>query len=251
MRTFVTLLNREVKSYFHSPIAYVVMGCFLFVTGLTFYAAVSFLNRGPTQVTVVEAFFNTILFWFAYVLVFPLITMRAFSEEYRMGTIETLMTAPVSDLSVVLSKFFGALLFYVTLWLPSLIYFVVFQSVTGGTAAHATGAYWGAYLMLLLVGMFYTAIGCLASALTKNQIIAAVMAFAAITLLFFGGLLTSLVLNVSPFFRDLVGYFSTIEHMAEFSKGVIDTRPIAYYTSATVFLLVLTFQVFQTRKWKA
>jgi len=251
MSRFLTLLFREIKSYFYSPVAYVVLFFFLLLTGFNFYAGISLLNRGPTEVTVVEAFFNTVLFWFGFVLIFPLITMRTFAEEFKMGTIEGLMTAPVRDSQVILAKFGGALFFYIVLWLPSLAYFRIFEWTTGASAAHATGAYWGSYLLLLLLGMFYLSIGCLASVLTHNQIIAAVISFCAITLLFFMGLLSFIVLNVSPFLRDIVGYFSAIEHMGEFSKGVIDSRPIVFYLSMTTLVLALTFHVFQSRKWKS
>ena len=250
MSKFLTLLGREIKSYFYSPIGYVVLCFFLLLTGFNFYAAVSLLNRGPTEVTVVEAFFNTVLFWFGFVLIFPLITMRLFSEEMKMGTIEPLMTAPLRDWQVVGSKFFGALVFYIVLWLPSALYFVGFQELTDAEAANAAGAYWGSYLLLLLIGMFYIGVGCVASVLTKNQIIAAVMAFCAITLLFFSGLLSFIVLNMSPGFRDLVGYFSAIEHMATFSKGIIDSRAIVWYLSMTFLMLYLTHQIFQSRKWR-
>jgi len=106
---FFTLLNREIRAYFLSPVAWIVLFFFLLLTGFNFYAGVAALNRGPSEVTVVEAFFNTIFFWFGFVLVFPLITMRLFSEEYKMGTIEPLMTAPVRDSQVVLAKFWAAL----------------------------------------------------------------------------------------------------------------------------------------------
>lgn len=250
MRKLFILLEREVRSYFYSPIAYVVLCFFLLLTGFNFYAGVSLLNRGPSGVTVVEAFFNTVLFWFGFVLIFPLITMRVFSEEFKMGTIESLMTAPVRDWQVVLAKFGGTLIFYIVLWVPSLAYFVIFEWITRSHAAHAAGAYWGSYLMLLLMGMFYLSVGCLASALTRNQIIAAVISFCAITLLFFSGLLSFILLNVSPAVRDFVGYFSAIEHMGEFSKGIIDSRPIVYYLTMTFLMLVLTHQIFQSRKWK-
>lgn len=251
MSTFLTLLKREIRAYFYSPIAYVVLCFFLLLTGFTFYAAVALLQRGSTEVTVVEAFFNTVLFWYGFVLIFPLITMRVFAEEFKMGTIETLMTAPVRDAQVVLAKFFGALGFYVLLWVPSLAYFYLFEVITKTRAAQVAGAYWGSYLLLLLLGMFYISIGCLASALTRNQIIAAVVSFCSITLLFFGGLLSLIIVNVTPLLRDLVGYFSAIEHMGQFSKGVIDTRPVVFYLSMTLFVLVLTYHVFQARKWKA
>ena len=107
------------------------------------------------------------------------------------------MTAPVRDWQVVLAKFFGALVFYLVLWVPTILYFVIFQYITGQTAAGSTGAYWGSYLMLLLLGMFYISIGCFASVLTRNQIIAAVISFCAITLHFFSGLITFILTEVS------------------------------------------------------
>lgn len=251
MKTFFTLLGREVKSFFYSPIAYVVLFYFLLLTGFNFYSGTSFLNRGPNEVTVVEAFFNTVLFWFPFILIFPLITMRSYSEEFRMGTIEPLTTAPVSDWQVVLSKFFGVLVFYIVLWAPSFAYFSAFEVITKHQAANAAGAYYGSYLLLLLIGMFYISVGCLASALTKDQINAAVISFSAITLCFFSGLIPFIMNVTNPDLKEIVSYTAAVEHMGDFSKGVIDSRPIVWYTSMTVFMLVMTFQVFQYRKWKA
>jgi ABC-2 type transport system permease protein len=250
MSKFFTLLSREVRSYFHSPIAYIVLIFFLVVSGIDFYFQVSFMNQRQVQYTVQEAFFNSVFFWFAFVLIFPLITMRLFSEEFKLGTIEPLTTVPVCDWQIVLSKFFGALVFYLVLWIPTLLYFAVFLKITHEPAAHSAGAYAGSYLMLLLLGMFYVSIGCLTSVLTKNQIIAAVISFCAITLLFFLGLVQFILLNVSSATRDLLGYFSAIEHMGTFSRGVIDTRPIVLYVSMTIVMLTLTHQAFQSRKWR-
>jgi len=251
MTKFITLLGREVKSFFYSPIAYVVMFFFLFLTGFSFYIGLSLLNRGPSDMTVVQAFFNTILFWIAYLLIFPLITMRTFSEEFKMGTIESLMTAPVKDWQVVISKWLGCLIFYIILWLPTAIYFLVFTWATKAEAAHAAGAYAGSYLLLLLMGMFYISVGCFASVLTKNQIIAAIISLVMILVLLFAGLLQYVMLNVSGTEREIFGYFSAIDHMESFSQGIIDSRPIVWYLTMTAFMLVLTYQVFQIRKWKA
>lgn len=251
MRVFLTLLARELRAYFLSPVAWAVLFFFLLLTGFNFYAGVAALNRGPSEVTVVEAFFNTVFFWFGFVLIFPLITMRLFAEEYKMGTIEPLMTAPVRDSQVVLAKYCGALVFYTTLWLPSLLYFVIFNWITRLDAAGAAGPYVGAYAMLLLMGMFYLAVGCLASSLTRNQIIAAIMSFSVITLMFFMGLLTFFILNVTPALREITAYLSALEHMSEASRGFFDTRPVVFYLSLTVFTLFLTFHVFQSRRWRA
>lgn len=250
MSKFFTLLKREIRSYFYSPIAYIVLVFFLLVSGFDFYIQLSFMNGRPVGYTVQEAFFNSVFFWFAFVLIFPLITMRLFAEEFKLGTIEPLMTAPVRDWQVVLSKFFGALFFYVVLWLPTLLYFTVFQKVTGQSAANSMGAYLGTYLMLLLLGMFYLSVGCLASVLTKNQIVAAIISFCTITLLFFLGLVSFILQDVSSTTRQLLGYFSAIEQMGTLSRGEIDTRPMVLYISMTVVMLALTHQAFQSRKWR-
>src|SRR5256885_9756366 len=250
MRKFYTLLSREVRSYFYSPIAYVVLLFFLFVAGADFYFQLSFMNGKPVSYSVQEAFFNSVFFWFAFVLIFPLITMRLFAEEFKLGTIEPLMTAPVRDWQVVLAKFFGALVFYIVLWLPTLLYFAFFQKITHQAAGASSGAYWGSYLMLLLLGMFYLSVGCLASVVTKNQIVAAIISFSAITLLFFLGLVQFILLDVSSGMRDALGYFSAIEHMGTYSRGIIDTRPMVLYLSMTAFVLTLTYQAFQSRKWR-
>ena len=250
MRKFFTLLSREIRSYFYSPIAYIVLVFFLLVSGVDFYFQISFMNQRAIPYSVQEAFFNSVFFWFAFVLIFPLITMRLFAEEFKLGTIEPLMTAPVRDWQVVLAKYFGALIFYIILWIPTVFYFVVFQAITHQPAASSTGAYFGGYLMLLLLGMFYLSIGCFASVLTRNQIVAAIISFATITLLFFLGLVSFILLEVSSDTRQLLGYFSAIEQMGTLSRGEIDTRPMVLYLSLTIVMLAFTYQAFQSRKWR-
>jgi gliding motility-associated transport system permease protein len=250
MRKFFTLLSREIRSYFYAPIAYIVLVFFLIVSGVDFYFQISFMNQRAIPYSVQEAFFNSVFFWFAFVLIFPLITMRLFAEEFKLGTIEPLMTAPVRDWQVVLAKYFGALIFYIILWIPTALYFVIFQAITHQPAASSTGAYFGGYLMLLLLGMFYLSIGCFASVLTRNQIVAAIISFATITLLFFLGLVSFILLDVSSETRQLLGYFSAIEQMGTLSRGEIDTRPMVLYLSMTIVMLTFTHQAFQTRKWR-
>ena len=104
MRRLLTLIQRELSVFYYSPIAYIVLFLFLVLNGLSFWFAIALLNRAPSQNTVVQVFFNSAFFWIAYLLVFPVITMRSFAEEFKLGTIETLMTAPVRDWEVVFSK---------------------------------------------------------------------------------------------------------------------------------------------------
>lgn len=250
MRVFWILWKREVGSSFKTPMAWVILFFLLLVTGFNFYAGVSILNHGPTEVTVVESFFNTIFFWFPFLLLFPLLTMRLYSEEYRSGTVEPLMTAPVRDTQVVLAKFFGVLFLYAVLWLPTALYFVIFWLQTHLTAAGATGAYLGAYLLLLLMGMFYLSLGCLCSSLTRHQITAAVTTLALISLLFLTGLLTFLSGSVGTLMQGITVTISPIEQMTQFSRGIIDTRPVVWYLVMTALCLFLTLHSFQSRRWR-
>ena len=251
MKIFLTLFGREVKSFFYSPIAYVVLFYFLFLSGMNFWYQLQVINGYPVEVTLVEVVFAQTLFWFPFILSFPLITMRVYSEEFRMGTLETLTTAPVSDWQIVAAKFFGVLFFYCCLWAPSFISFASFQYITGHSAANATGAFLTTFLLLFLMGMFFCSIGCLASALTKDQIIAATISFSLILICVFFPFLP-MVMNISsPAIREVFAYFSPAQHMDDFSKGIIDSRPIVWYVSMTILVSFLTLQVFQYRKWKS
>src|SRR5438034_9701285 len=206
MRKFYTLLAREVRGYFHSPIGYIVVVFFLLVTGVNYYFQISFMNQRPASYSVQEAFFNNVFFWLPFILIFPLITMRLFAEEFKLGTIEPLMTAPVRDLQVVLAKFFGALVFYIALWLPTLLYFAMFQKITQQPAANSAGAYCGSYLMVLLLGMFYLSDGCISSVLTNNLVVAAFILFCTMTVLRLFGLMACLLLSLFASMRDCFRY---------------------------------------------
>ena len=251
MYKFLVLLEREMKSYFYSPLAYIVLCFFLVLTGFNAYAMINLMNRNQMDITLVVAFFNNAIFWFAFIPLIPLLTMRLYSEEFKLGTIETLTTAPIDDWQVVLSKFAGAFLFYVVLWAPTTLYFILFKAVTKNDAAEALGAFGGSYLLLLLMGAFYLSLGCLASVLTRNQIVAAIIALVFVVVVFFTGVLGYVLGTASQSFRDFISYFSSIDHMQHFTRGLIDTRPIVFYVTMTIFLQVLTFQIFQFRKWKS
>src|SRR5258707_9608938 len=157
MRRFFTLLARELSAFYFSPIAYVVLFFFLILNGLSFWFALALLSRGPSELTLIQAFFNTLFFWIAYLLVFPVITMRLFAEEFKLGTIETLMTAPVRDWEVVASKYLACLIFYLSLWLPSLLYFLIFRWLGNRSALGSSGQLLAPYILLLMMGMFNVA----------------------------------------------------------------------------------------------
>lgn len=250
MRSFWILWKREVAAYFRTPRATILFFFFLLLTGFNFCAGVNALNHGPTETSIVEAFFNTLFFWVSFLLLIPLLTMHLFSEEYRLGTMEILVTAPVTDAAIVLAKFFASFFLFFLLWMPTIFYFILFWPSAHQVAAASYGAYVGAYGMLLLIGMFYLSLGCLASAITSHQLIAAVVSCSLMVLFFFMGMITFLHRTHSPAMRNFAARFSPMEQMACFSRGLIDTRPMVWYFTMSCFVLFLTTIVFQKFRYK-
>lgn len=253
MRTFIVQLLRELRSIFHTPVAYVVIALFAALMGFNFQSYITVLNKQPADVTVLEVVFFNALFVFVFAFIAALITMRSFSEEFRLGTVEMLMTAPVKDWHVVLAKFFGASLFFAILLLPTAAFFWVFDIVSNGApAAKSVGAIGSTYLLLLLLGMLFVSIGVFASSLVRDQINAAVITLVATILYLYIPMLIGRLLNVTdPRVQQVTEFFSPIAHLADFTKGLVDTRRIVWYLTATAFFVLLTHHVFHSRKLKA
>jgi ABC-2 type transport system permease protein len=216
------------------------------INGFSFSQCVAYLDQGVKEFTVMQIYFYIFHFWFLLIILVPILTMRLFSEEYKTGTIEMLLTAPVKDGDVILSKFFGALFFYLLLWIPSLLGLAIFQAVTHQAVPVAWIPLGFSYLMVTLVGMLYLSIGLFASVLTRNQAVAAMISFTMIALLFFSGFLSYLVRD--PGWREALNYIFTLEQMRSFSAGLFDSRPVVFYLSGTVFFLILTRQVMAGRR---
>lgn len=243
MRKLLAIIEREWRAYFLSPLAYVILAAFLLVNGYIFYIIVNYLNSpGAAKGQALPFLFTNTFFWFFTLFVVPIISMRLFAEERKAGTLEMLLTSPVSEATVVLGKFLGALLFYVSLWLPTLVYVAILRAQTpidlGPVAA--------SYLAILMLGGFFLSVGTFASTLTKNQIIAAILSFAMLIVIFSAGLLQNLVTD--PTMREQLSYFNLWEHMEEFTKGVVDTRRVVYYLSGMAFFLFLTTVSISTKK---
>jgi len=176
--------------------------------------------------------------------------MRLFAEEKKMGTLETLLTAPVRAWEVVWSKYMAALVFYCLMWLPSLFNFWLLKRITGGAVDVPLGALEGSYLILLFMGLFNLAVGCFASSLTSNQIVAAVLSFTICLLHFLIGVFVQVGRNVPDRFIEAVQYISSSDHIRVFTNGLLDTRPMVYYTSMALLFLALTHQVLEFRRWR-
>jgi len=236
-RAFWVLLKREWAGLAGSPVAYVILTLMaLFMLFVALGAAANL--EQVSQLNLLQLIFRSLPIWFPILFIAPLLTMGMFSDEYKSGTIELLMTAPVTDLDVVLSKFFAAVSFFVILLLPAVINVLAFQWLTG----HQVPIDWShhvlTYLLLLLYGMFFCSLGLYISSLTKSQMLAAFLSFIIILLIFFIFLLR--YRTTDPFWESFLEYISVIQHMILFSEGVVDSRPVVFYLSMTAFFVFMT-----------
>jgi ABC-2 type transport system permease protein len=247
--------KKEMRLYFTSPVAYVIIAVFLLLAGYFFYSIFSFFTMASMQAamnpqmgrdlnvtdSVVRPLFSNVSV--ILLLLVPLITMRLFAEERRAGTIELLLTYPVRDGAVLIGKYLAALSLYVlmlalTLAYPLMLFY--FARVEWGPIL--TG-----YVGLLLLGAAFIAVGIFASSLTENQIIASMTTF--------GILLIFWVIGWSADFaggtwRTVLTHLSLIEHFDSFGKGVFDTRDVLYYVNFTIVALFLTQRSLEFRRWK-
>ncbi|HOW68462.1 MAG TPA: ABC transporter permease subunit [Verrucomicrobiota bacterium] len=250
MRAFLTLVRRELAIYFISPSGYVLISAVLFLVGISFVQLVDGLMAEPTDIPITEGFYTTWYFWLVMLLASPLITMRSFAQEKASGTFETLMTTPISDLQVVLSKFAGALLFFCALWLPLGGIILIVRHYTDDQSVFHPGTLAGTYLGILMLGAFFMSLGTFTSSLTRSQIVASITSLAMGMLLF----LMSYRSFVSPLdndgFMEILRHVSIIDHMHDSVRGIIDTRHLVFYLSTTFLFLFLTFKVVESRRWK-
>ena len=252
MKVLLTLFFKELRACFYSPMAYIVLAMVMVINGFSFRAAIAALEQQPQATSIVTWTFASSWFWLSYFFVFPLVTMRLFAEERKLGTFETLFTAPVRSWQVVASKFLSSVFFYILLWVPSYLCLITFNWMTNGAAEIPSGALIGTYILLLFMGLFNLAMGCFASSLTANQIVAAVLSFT-LSLMHYlvGFFVLHLGSQVPEVYRDLVYYIASAEHILTFTVGLLDSRPLVYYGTMTLFFLFLTHHVVEYRRWRA
>jgi ABC-2 type transport system permease protein len=261
MRPLCSLIKREFTAYFLSPIAYVVMAVLLAVTGLLFTNTLDLLTGANTRGT--EFPMQTMLgderFWLVFLFIPALLTMRLLAEERGTGTLEALLTAPIRDGQVVAGKYIACVLFFLVLWLPTLIYVPVL------TGMHAE-EWWNpltwsfgidprpvvtSYLGLVLAGMMFLAVGLFVSSLVKNQLVAAILALA-VTLPFVVAAFWRPGLDPGSLAARLIAFVSVPEHFRkDFCRGIIDTRHVVLYLSTTAFALMLTVRSLEARRLRA
>ena len=250
MNVFHALVRRELSAFFQGPTGFIIIAAVMFLIGLGFLVVLSGLNGEATPMPVTQVFYGTYFFWLILLLIAPVITMRSFAMERASGTYESLMTAPVGDWQVVLSKFAGALIFYMILWVPLLICSIVVRFYVGESAVLGLGTMFTSALGILMVGCLYMSIGCFASALTRNQAVAAVSGFALGAALFFTGFFSYFAGDRTDWLSQLARHISLANHMESFTRGVIDLGAIVFFLSLTGLFLYLTHKVVESRRWK-
>lgn len=243
MRSFFTIWCKELAGSFLSPVAYVTMVLFLVASSATFMLGV--VRNENSAATLPALLFASIMIWLSVLI--TVISMRLFTEEKQSGTIEPLMTAPVTEAAVVLGKYAGAMTFMIIVTLPVIgcLYILARMSPAITYVDHysvITG-----YGIVLLISSLCVAIGLLISLTTKNQIVAAICCFCAVWLvLLVGWFVSNLPINA----ENIVGYLSAEDHMDNFCRGIVDTRPIVLYLSSTFFMLFVSVRVFESRRWR-
>ncbi|MBL7223104.1 MAG: ABC transporter permease subunit [Candidatus Brocadiae bacterium] len=237
MRNVAALTKRELLAYFLSPMAYVVLTVFLALSGYVFFSAVS-NTQEATLVPLFEFLFLLLL------LISPMLTMRLFADEFQSGTIEPLLTAPVTAAEVVLSKYLASLFFLLAMLVPTFVHAAVlfaFGTPDGGLVV-------AGYLGVFLLGGFFLAVGLVASACVRSQVSAAVISIVV--------LLSLLVLPVvvpkgaTGAVSDAVRTLCFTGHFEEFTRGIVDTRDVAYFLLGTAFCVFLTCVLVAVRRWK-
>jgi ABC-2 type transport system permease protein len=253
MRNVLAIAGKELRGYFASPIGYVLVGFYALLFGWFFYTLVAFFERQSMQMMAgqggslnVNQMLITPLLMNATVimlLVFPLITMRTYAEEKRSGTIELLLTSPITDLQIILGKFLGALALFAAMLAVTVVHMaLLFMFGTPEWKPIATG-----YLGLLLMGGSFLSLGLFISSLTRNQIVAGMITFSVFLLLWVINWVSTFV---GPTAQTILNYLSITEHFDDFAKGIIDTKHVVYYLSFIAMGLFLTMKSVDSERWR-
>jgi ABC-2 type transport system permease protein len=254
MNNILAIAHKELKSYFSTPIAYVVIGFFALLFGYFFYAMLIIFNQqsqqlggfgGGGNVDINQQLIRPLFLNASVILLFvlPLITMRTYSEEKRSGTIELLLTSPVTDVEIIVGKFLGAMALYAAMLGITLVHMVLlFAWGNPEPKVVLTG-----YIGLLLMGGCFISVGLLISSLTKNQIVSGMVTFAVFLLLWVINWIASFT---GPTTQSVLNYLSITDHFDDFTKGILDTKHLVYYFSVMSFGLFLTARSVDTERWK-
>jgi len=235
MKKALPVFRRELSAYFFSPMAYIVISVFLLITGW-FFTSELFLADDSSLRSVLG------VIPFIFIFFIPAITMRLLSEEKKSGTIELLVTMPISDLEIVLGKYFAGL----GLLIVALVFTIPFALTIMLLGNPDVGMLICGYLGLILMGAAYVSIGVFASSISKSQVISFIIAF---TIIFALWLIDKFLMIMPSYMVPVLQFLSIDYHYANISRGVIDSRDIIYYLSLVVFMISLSKLTLESRKW--
>ncbi len=245
-----TLYRREMGSYFQSMVAYMLLFSSAVTSGFIFYIYMTGMVEYSIHTSsIIQLIFNSAFFYILALVQIPLLTMRVFSEEFKLGTIEMLLTAPVNEWSIVVAKYLGALTFFALLWSPLALDILALQTLTNPPPTFVMGEVLTTCLIVFLIGAFWVSVGVFSSVLTKNQIVAAILSFC-----FLFGLVLVAMLgmeledSLSPELKQVFSYVSVFQHISTGVAGVLDTRYVVFYCSMVFFMLLCTQRVLLARR---
>jgi len=255
MKNIWAICKKEVKTYFTSPIAYVVITVFLVLVGFFFYSLIWWFNsqsmqmaRNPyyyQQLNINQMVYSPLFHNISIILLLmvPLLTMRLFSEEKKINTDELLYTSPLSVNQIILGKYFAALfVLFVMLSLTGILSIFIFAYGNPEILPILSG-----YLGLFLMGATFIAVGIFFSSLTENQIVSAILTFGALLLFW---ILNWAAISAGGMWKSVLNYLSIFQHFDDMTKGILDTTDIIYYVSFAFLGLFLTHSVIQSRRWR-
>ncbi|MDP8242992.1 MAG: ABC transporter permease subunit [Candidatus Hinthialibacter antarcticus] len=266
MKNILAVYNRELRAFFFSPLAYVLYVLFLGICSVFFlmyfnaylgmsneYIQMASMQPGMMQLpnyTEIVILGLTNVMTFVLLFIIPMLTMRLFAEEKKMGTLELIMTYPIKDSELLIGKYLAVLTVYagmlaLTLFYPIISYFVV--DVWAGLPQTFFPTIFAAYFGVFLIGAAFLSFGLFASSLTENQIIAGLTSFAVLLVMWMIGFVD----EIQPgFIGQICNEISVFSHFEQFSKGVIDTRHAAYYVLFSAFFLFFTLRVLDSNRWR-
>ncbi len=236
MSPALVISRREIRTYFNSPVAYIVVTVFTILTGYLFFTQLFIEKQADLR-----GFFGIMPLLFMFMA--PAITMRLLADEKATGTLELLITMPVRDWEVVVGKFLAAMALLCTALGLTLVFAITVRALGPLDRGPAIGGYLG----LVLMGGAYIAIGVMTSSLTRNSIVSFIIAFAILFAMYLFGRLTQFV---PPAWQPIVSFLSIDGHFENISRGVIDTRDVLYYFSVIGVSLLISTLALESRKWR-
>ncbi len=240
------IFTKELKDFFSSLTGYISAIVFLLIIGLMMWVIPGDLNVLDSGYATLDSLFSIAPWVFLFLV--PAVTMRTFSEEKRSGTIELILTRPISDTQMVLGKFFASVVLVLIILIPALLFYLSVYLLGNPVGNIDTGGTWGSFIGLFFLASAYAAVGIFTSSLTDNQIVSFILSML-LCFLLYTGLESLALLDAFSGIKYLLVSLSISEHYGSMSRGVIDTRDVVYFVALSALFLIFTRTKLESRKW--